>query len=121
MMFCRILLFAALTRATVTIIDPSVYADIAADDADNELIVEWDYTPTLYQLYDITDPYFYTDTDDTISHDTLQVAENDTSVIVITQYCFWDSCHREHLQSPATPSPTQIVPQSLQSQFLSRT
>lgn len=85
MMLVLILLLAALSTATITIVDPSDFADLAADAADNALTANWNYAPLSYQAYSITGPYAYNDTSIEISHKTLTVAKNDTSVVVITE------------------------------------
>ncbi|GCB25755.1 hypothetical protein AAWM_08640 [Aspergillus awamori] len=76
-----------LALATVTVLDPSDYADLAADATDNTL--EADYTTDnggpQYLLYNITGPYYYSDEDGEIDHQTLTVDANDTSVLVVTE------------------------------------
>lgn len=78
-------MLAAVGTATITILDPSDYADLAADAADNTLTADWNYAPLSYQAYAITGPYVYNDTSKEISHETLTVSKNDTSVVVITE------------------------------------
>ncbi|PYH32051.1 uncharacterized protein BO87DRAFT_441599 [Aspergillus neoniger CBS 115656] len=76
-----------LALATITVLDPSDYADLAADATDNTL--EADYTTDnggpQYLLYNITGPYYYSDEDGEIDHQTLTVDANDTSVLVVTE------------------------------------
>lgn len=78
-------MLAAVGTATITILDPSDYADLAADAADNNLTADWNYAPLSYQAYAITGPYVYNDTSKEISHKTLTVSKGDTSVVVITE------------------------------------
>jgi hypothetical protein len=80
-----ILLFAAVSAATITILDPSDFASLRSDAADNVLTANWDYAPLSYQAYAITGPYFYNNTSKGVSHKTLSVSKNDTSVVVITE------------------------------------
>lgn len=80
-----ILLFAAVSAATITILDPSDFASLKSDAADNVLTANWDYAPLSYQAYAITAPYFYNNTSKGVSHKTLSVSKNDTSVVVITE------------------------------------
>ncbi|OKP11104.1 hypothetical protein PENSUB_3474 [Penicillium subrubescens] len=84
-MFSLILLLVATSLATIAILDPSDFADLSGDAADNTLTAEWDYAPLSYQEYLITGPYIYNDTSKEVSHKTLTVARNDTSVVVVTE------------------------------------
>jgi hypothetical protein len=84
-MFILILLLVATSIATITILDPSDFADLSGDAADNSLTADWDYAPLSYQEYPITGPCIYNDTWKEVSHKTLTVASNDTSVVVITE------------------------------------
>lgn len=80
------LLFATLASAAITVSDPSDYADLTADAADNALKAIYDITPVLVQVTDIVGPYFYSGNNDTaIDHTTMTVDANDTSVLVITE------------------------------------
>lgn len=84
----RSLLSAALAStalAYVKILDPSDYADLAADAADDSIEADYEITPVLYQVNAIEGPYYFSDTEETISHETLTVDQNDTSVIVVTE------------------------------------
>ncbi|KAJ5798863.1 uncharacterized protein N7503_006368 [Penicillium pulvis] len=81
----KLIFFAALSAATITIVDPSDYADLSADAADNALTANWDYQPLSYQAYAITGPSSYSGEEKDISHKTLSVSTNDTSVVVITE------------------------------------
>lgn len=85
MMFSLILLLAATSIATLTILDLSDVADLSADTADNSVTVAWNYTPFSYQEYPITGPSIYNDISKEVSHQTLTVASNNTSVVVITE------------------------------------
>jgi hypothetical protein len=84
----RLLISAALAStasAYVKILDPSDYADLAADAADNSIKADYEITPELYQVNAIVGPYYFSDTEENISHETLTVDQNDTSVIVATE------------------------------------
>ncbi|PYI04690.1 hypothetical protein BO78DRAFT_431175 [Aspergillus sclerotiicarbonarius CBS 121057] len=80
-----LLFLSALSAATVTIRDPSDFADLVADAADDALTADWDYPPTTYQVEAITGAYAYSGETESISHETLTVSANDTSVLVITE------------------------------------
>ncbi|KAJ5726020.1 uncharacterized protein N7483_007377 [Penicillium malachiteum] len=80
-----ILLFAAFGTATVTILDPSDFADLSVDAKDDALTADWDYQPLSYQAIAVTGPYHYSDVEKDVSQKTLFVSTNDTSVVVITQ------------------------------------
>lgn len=80
-----ILLLAATSIATITILDPSDFADLSGDAADNTLTADWDYAPLSYQEYPITGTYIYNNTSKEVSHETLTAASNNTSVVVITE------------------------------------
>jgi hypothetical protein len=84
-MFSLILLLVATSLATIAILDPSDFADLSGDAADNTLTADLDYAPLSYQEYLITGPYIYNDTSKEVSHKTLTVARNDTSVVVVTE------------------------------------
>ncbi|KAF3002850.1 hypothetical protein E8E15_000573 [Penicillium rubens] len=77
---------ASLVRGSVTIADPSNYADLAADKADNAILADYttDNGGVQYLIYDITGPEYYYDKDATLEHTTVSVDKNDTSVIVAT-------------------------------------
>ncbi|KAJ5679969.1 hypothetical protein N7462_008213 [Penicillium macrosclerotiorum] len=77
---------ASFVRASVTIVDPSNYADLAADASDNALLADYttDNGGVQYLIYDITGPYYYYDTDASLEHRTVSVDKNDTSVVVAT-------------------------------------
>ncbi|KAJ5738056.1 hypothetical protein N7493_001211 [Penicillium malachiteum] len=79
-----ILLFAAFGSATVTILDPSDFADLSADAKDDALTADWDYQPLSYQAIAVTGPYYYSDLEKDVFHKTFSVSKNDTSVVVIT-------------------------------------
>ncbi|KAJ5128610.1 hypothetical protein N7448_002326 [Penicillium atrosanguineum] len=81
----KFMLFAALSAATITIVDPSDYADLSADAVDDALTADWNYQPLSYQAHAITGPYTYSGEEKEISHHTLSVSANDTSVVVITE------------------------------------
>lgn len=84
----RLLLSAALAGsalAYVKILDPSDYEDLAADAADNSIKADYEITPELYQINAIVGPYYYSGTEETVSHETLTVDQNDTSVVVVTE------------------------------------
>lgn len=84
----RLLLTAVLAisaSASVILLDPSDYADLAADAADDSILADFNITPVLYQVNAIEGPYYISSTDETISHETLTVDENDTSVVVVTE------------------------------------
>ncbi|KKY14444.1 hypothetical protein UCRPC4_g06720 [Phaeomoniella chlamydospora] len=84
-MFGLLLCLATSSVATITIVDPSDYADLSADAADNSLTADWDYSPLSYQEIAITGPYYYNDSQTTLGHETLTASGNDTSVLVITE------------------------------------
>jgi len=70
--------------AWVKVLDPSDYADLKLDAADNAIKANYNVPGVLYQLENIVGLYEISDTAETISHETLSVDANDTSVIVVT-------------------------------------
>lgn len=88
MVALSILLLAAayFARGSVTIVDPSNYADLTADAADNAIMADYttDNGGPMDLIYDITGPYYYRDKDVTQSYKNLSVDKNDTSVVVGT-------------------------------------
>ncbi|KAL4798794.1 hypothetical protein BDV19DRAFT_385877 [Aspergillus venezuelensis] len=82
--------FPALSRlalGSITILDTSDYADLVADAADNALVADYttDNGGAMYQTDDIAGRYIYSDGDISLSHETLSVDANDTSVLVLTE------------------------------------
>lgn len=73
-----------LARATLTITDPSDVINPADWAADNALLANYNITPTLYQTESIVGPNTYSGRSANISHSTLTVNQNDTSVLVVT-------------------------------------
>ncbi|KAJ5946978.1 hypothetical protein N7454_003817 [Penicillium verhagenii] len=84
-MLSLILLFVALSAGSVTLLDPSNYADLVADAPDDALKADWNYSPLSYQAIAITGPYSFHGDEASVSHETLSVSKNDTSVVVITE------------------------------------
>ncbi|RAL03352.1 uncharacterized protein BO80DRAFT_17341 [Aspergillus ibericus CBS 121593] len=84
--FRLLLACVPLALASITVLDPSDNADLTADAADNALEVDYttDNGGPSYLLYNITGPYYYSDEDAEVSHQTLSVNANDTSVLVAT-------------------------------------
>ncbi|KAL1636188.1 hypothetical protein SLS58_009882 [Diplodia intermedia] len=81
----HLLSFSGVSLAAVSVVDPSAYADLAADAADNAIKAVYDIEPILYQTNDIVGPYEYTNGNDTsVDHASFSAAANDTSVIVVT-------------------------------------
>ncbi|OJJ47363.1 hypothetical protein ASPZODRAFT_142097 [Penicilliopsis zonata CBS 506.65] len=79
---------ASLALGSVTIVDPSNYADLAADTADNALLANYwtDNGGPQELIYNITGPYYFSATDGVaLAHQVLSVDANDTSVVVITE------------------------------------
>ncbi|KAL1613815.1 hypothetical protein SLS54_010276 [Diplodia seriata] len=77
--------FSGASLAAVSVVDPSAYADLAADAADNAIKAVYDIEPILYQTNDIVGPYEYAAGNDTSAdHASFSAAANDTSVIVVT-------------------------------------
>ncbi|KKY28058.1 hypothetical protein UCDDS831_g00581 [Diplodia seriata] len=52
-----LLSFSGVSLAAVSVVDPSAYADLAADAADNAIKAVYDIEPILYQTNDIVGPY----------------------------------------------------------------
>ncbi|KAJ5279588.1 hypothetical protein N7478_004960 [Penicillium angulare] len=77
---------ASLARGSVTIADPSNYADLTADVSDNAIMVDYttDNGGPMDLIYDITGPEYFYDKKGSISHTTVSVDKNDTSVVVGT-------------------------------------
>ena len=73
-----------LARATLTITDPSDVINPADWAADNAILADYNVTPTLYQTEAIVGPYTYNGEAANISHATLTVSKNDTSVLVVS-------------------------------------
>lgn len=85
MKFSYCSLFAALsatTSAYVKVHDPSDYVDVSADASDNAIKANYTLNPTFYQLGDIIGTYQFNHENHKISHLTLSVHANDTSVVV---------------------------------------
>ncbi|KAL4937078.1 hypothetical protein BDV06DRAFT_227305, partial [Aspergillus oleicola] len=82
-----VLALSPLVLASISLLDPSDYADLDADAADNDLIADYttDNGGPMYQSDDIYGRYNYTDTDISLSSETISVNANDTSVLVITE------------------------------------
>ena len=81
--FAPLICLASLATATITISDPSDTIDPANWAADNALLADFNIQPVLYQTEAIVGPYSYSDKDLSISHTSLTVNANDTSVLVI--------------------------------------
>lgn len=75
--------FASLVLGTLTISDPSDVINPADWQADNALLADYKIKPVLYQTNAIAGPYSYNGKSQNISHETLTVNKNDTSVLVI--------------------------------------
>ncbi|PYI01639.1 hypothetical protein BO78DRAFT_353318 [Aspergillus sclerotiicarbonarius CBS 121057] len=84
--FLLVLACAPLALASITVVDPSDYADLTADASDNALQVDYttDNGGPSDLIYKITGPFYYADEDAEVSHQTLSVDANDTSVLVAT-------------------------------------
>lgn len=74
-----------LGRSTITILDPSDFHDLATDASDNAIVADYNITPVMYQTGPIQGPYYYSDVDKALYHQTFEDGSNDTSVIVITE------------------------------------
>jgi hypothetical protein len=78
-------LLLALAAATVTIEDPSDTINSAQWAADNAVLADYkDVKPILYQIIPTVGKYVYKGKQTSVSHETLSVDANDTSVVVIT-------------------------------------
>jgi len=77
-------LLVSQASAWVKVLDPSDYADLKLDTADNAIKANYNVPGILYQLEDIVGVVTISDTAETISHEILSVDANDTSVIVVT-------------------------------------
>jgi hypothetical protein len=73
-----------LAQATLTVTDPSDVINPAIWADDNDLLANYNITPVLYQTEAIVGPYTYSGRAANISHATLTVMKNDTSVLVVT-------------------------------------
>ncbi|KAI1629964.1 hypothetical protein EDD37DRAFT_604829 [Exophiala viscosa] len=71
-------------QATFTITDPSDVINPADWAADNAILADYNVTPILYQTDAIVGPYTYNGQAANISHATLTVSKNDTSVLVVS-------------------------------------
>jgi hypothetical protein len=76
-----------LVLASVSIVDPSNYADLVADAKDNALVADYitDNGGPMDLVYNITGPYYYYNKEGELHHETLSVHANDTSVLVGTE------------------------------------
>jgi hypothetical protein len=79
-----IALFASLALGTFTVSDPSDVINPADWKADNDLKANFSFIPTLYMTNPIVGAYDYSGKSFNISHQTLTVNKNDTSVLVVT-------------------------------------
>lgn len=79
--------FIALGSAYVIVKDPSDYEDLAVDASDNAILADYVDATTMYQYITVTGPYYYSGSNvsETLSHETLTVDKNDTSVVVVTE------------------------------------
>ncbi|KAL3462462.1 hypothetical protein BJX64DRAFT_277181 [Aspergillus heterothallicus] len=90
MMSIKPLALLALSRlvlGSISIVDPSDYADLRADASDNAILADYttDNGGPMYLADNITGRYIYYDTDVEFDHTTLSVNANDTSVLLITE------------------------------------
>lgn len=76
-------LFASHAVGTIIVSDPSDTINPVNWAADNAVLADYNITPTLYQTKAIVGPYSYNGRSLNISHQTLAVNKNDTSVLVI--------------------------------------
>ncbi|KAJ5651983.1 hypothetical protein N7507_009409 [Penicillium longicatenatum] len=76
--------FWPLAFASITLLDPSDYVDVNADDSDNALAMDYKNPGVTYQTISVTGPYYYSDKDVSLAHRVYEVKKNDTSVIVVT-------------------------------------
>lgn len=79
-----VLLFATFALATITISDPSDVISPAAWAADNAIIADYNVSPIMYQFIPTVGPYSFSGQNSTISHQSLSVNANDTSVLVVS-------------------------------------
>lgn len=81
-----VLLSAYLVAATVTIEDPSDTINPNDWASDNAILADYNVAPVMYQFIPVVGPYTYNSSGSavTVSHQTLSVDQNDTSVVVIT-------------------------------------
>ena len=75
--------FASLAVATIVLSDPSDLIDPADWKADNARRANYSFVPVMYQAESISGPYTYSAKSLNISHETLTVSQNDTSVLVV--------------------------------------
>ncbi|KAL2841750.1 hypothetical protein BJY01DRAFT_256959 [Aspergillus pseudoustus] len=82
-----LLALSPLALGSISVIDPSDYADLSADAKDNTILADYttDNGGPMYLSADIAGRYSYSDTDVEYDHTTLSVNANDTSVLVITE------------------------------------
>ncbi|GFF53414.1 hypothetical protein IFM46972_09774 [Aspergillus udagawae] len=78
--------FTSLVLGSVSIVDPSDYADLPGDVKDNAIMADYttDNGGPMSLSYNITGPYYYVDKNAELDHKTLAVNANDTSVLVAT-------------------------------------
>jgi hypothetical protein len=78
--------FSSLVLGSVSIVDPSDYADLPGDVKDNAIMADYttDNGGPMSLSYNITGPYYYVDKAAELDHKTLTVNANDTSVLVAT-------------------------------------
>lgn len=76
--------FVSVALGTFIITDPSDAINPADWKADNLLLANYNIAAILYQTSPIVGPYSYDATATNISHKTLSVNRNDTSVLVIS-------------------------------------
>ena len=79
-----VLHFATLTLATIAISDPSDVISPAAWAADNAILADYNVSPIMYQFIPTVGPYSFSGENTTLSHQSLSVDANDTSVIVVS-------------------------------------
>ncbi|PKX97938.1 uncharacterized protein P174DRAFT_426290 [Aspergillus novofumigatus IBT 16806] len=78
--------FSSLVLGSVSIVDPSDYADLPGDVKDDATMADYttDNGGPMSLSYNITGPYYYVDKAAELDHKTLTVNANDTSVLVAT-------------------------------------
>ncbi|KAL3435987.1 hypothetical protein BDV09DRAFT_203692 [Aspergillus tetrazonus] len=96
-----LLALGSLAIGAVSIVDPSDFADIAADAGDNAIMADYttDNGGPMYLDYNITGPYYYADADVQLDHETLSVDANDTSVLVATDSASANLSHVEVIKT----------------------
>lgn len=87
------LLWVACSNAVVTISDPSDYVNLSLDAIDNSLLMNWNITPTMYQSIAVNGPFYFSEADQKIAHQTFAATGNDTSVVVVTDNSILNISH----------------------------